>query len=114
MGLYPRKVKKTKIMKILDKNTISALQSLKCRLRQAEWEATHEVNAPMSRLELLESHVDSAGFSMRFANALSRRGIETIKQLLDTSEEELLAISSIGEPTIKAMHKRLKELGFHG
>lgn len=83
-------------------------------IEDAEWEAMHETNAPMSRMELLASHVDSAGFSMRFANAISRRGIETIQELLETPEEELLAMREVGESSIKAMYKRLKELGFHG
>jgi len=49
--------------------------------------------------------------SMRAYNCLYGMGIDTIKNLLKYSKEDLMGIKNLGKKTIAEIEKRLKEIG---
>jgi DNA-directed RNA polymerase subunit alpha len=58
-------------------------------------------NMPISELRL----------SMRTYNALRRTGIETVGQLLERTEEEILSLRNFGPKSYEELRQRLEELG---
>ncbi|MDZ4779246.1 MAG: DNA-directed RNA polymerase subunit alpha C-terminal domain-containing protein [Planctomycetia bacterium] len=62
--------------------------------------------------ERLEMSTAEIGLSVRTTNCLEERGIFTVEDLLNTSREDLLAISNFGEKTLDEVYKSLESIGF--
>ena len=61
------------------------------------------------RLELSTAEI---GLTVRTTNCLEERGIFTVKDLLNTTREDLLSISNFGEKTLEEVYKSLESIGF--
>lgn len=61
-----------------------------------------EYNMPLEKLE----------FSVRTFNCLKRGGVNTLGQLLEKSEEELMALRHFGEKSRQEVEERLQQLGY--
>ncbi|HZZ73530.1 MAG TPA: DNA-directed RNA polymerase subunit alpha C-terminal domain-containing protein [Pirellulales bacterium] len=53
------------------------------------------------------------GLTVRTTNCLEEKGIFTVKDLLNSSRDELLKISNFGEKTLDEVYKALEGVGFH-
>lgn len=62
--------------------------------------------------ERLEMSTAEIGLSVRTTNCLEERGIFTVEDLLNSSREDLLAISNFGEKTLDEVYKALESIGF--
>lgn len=62
------------------------------------------------RLDLSTAEI---GLTVRTTNCLEERGIFTVKDLLNTTREELLSISNFGEKTLEEVYKSLESIGFY-
>lgn len=75
---------------------------------------------PLSRLndemkslnERLEMSTAEIGLSVRTTNCLEERGIFTVRDLLNSKPDDLLAISNFGEKTLEEVYKALESIGF--
>ncbi len=66
---------------------------------------------PAQRL-LLDESVNEIGLPVRTTNHLEERGIFTVRELLNSSREDLLSISNFGDKTLDEVYKKLAEHGF--
>ncbi len=65
-----------------------------------------------SMAERLEMSTAEIGLSVRTTNCLEERGIFTVKDLLNCTRDDLLAISNFGEKTLEEVFKSLDVVGF--
>jgi len=49
---------------------------------------------------------------VRTTNCLEEKGIFTVRDLLNTTPEELLSISNFGEKTLEEVYAALEKIGF--
>ena len=69
------------------------------------------VEAPLeSRLGML---VSDLRMSLRANNCLHEAGIESLRDLVSRSREELLEVRNFGETTLQEIEEKLRELGLH-
>jgi len=73
--------------------------------------ATEE--ASKSQKEKLELSTAEIGLTVRTTNCLEERGIFTVRDLLNTTRENLLSISNFGEKTLEEVYKALENVGFY-
>ena len=72
--------------------------------------AEEEARNLNERLELSTAEI---GLTVRTTNCLEERGIFTVKDLLNTSRDDLLSISNFGEKTLEEVYKALESIGFY-
>jgi DNA-directed RNA polymerase subunit alpha len=60
----------------------------------------------------LEMSTAEIGLTVRTTNCLEERGIFTVRDLLNTTRNELLSISNFGEKTLDEVYKALEQIGF--
>lgn len=75
------------------------------RLRAAEEEAR-------GMQEKLEMSTAEIGLTVRTTNCLEEKGIFTVRDLLNSTREDLLSISNFGEKTLEEVYKSLESIGF--
>lgn len=76
---------------------------------------------PVSRLEentrVMSERLDMStaeiGLTVRTTNCLEERGIFTVRDLLNSTPEQLLSIANFGEKTLEEVYHRLEKFGFH-
>ncbi len=92
--------------------------SLNPFIGEASSKKTHEkeessaVNAEDQELnELLEGSVDVIELSSRAANCLKVANIQTIRELVSKTEDELLAVKNFGQKSLDEIKEKLDELG---
>ncbi len=66
-----------------------------------------------NRLEKLEMSTAEIGLSVRTTNCLEERGIFTVRDLLNCTRDDLLAISNFGEKTLEEVYLALEGIGFY-
>lgn len=69
-------------------------------------EASRNLN---ERLELSTAEI---GLTVRTTNCLEEKGIFTVRDLLNTTPDELMSISNFGEKTLEEVYKNLEAIGF--
>ena len=67
---------------------------------------------PERVIEKLGTPIAELGCSMRLYNALNRRGIEYIEQVLKMSDNELLRMRNFGNHCLKELTEKIKAFGF--
>ncbi len=75
------------------------------RLRAAE-------EAARGMQEKLEMSTAEIGLTVRTTNCLEEKGIFTVRDLLNSTREDLLSISNFGEKTLEEVYKSLEGIGF--
>lgn len=60
----------------------------------------------------LDMSTAEIGLSVRTTNCLEERGIFTVRDLLNSTRENLLSISNFGEKTLEEVYKALEKIGF--
>ena len=76
---------------------------------------------PLSRVEeesrsmeeRLELSTAEIGLTVRTTNCLEERGIFTVRDLLNCTRDDLLAISNFGEKTLEEVYLALEGIGFY-
>lgn len=61
----------------------------------------------------LEMSTAEIGLSVRTTNCLEERGIFTVRDLLNSSPDQLLSIANFGEKTLEEVYKALEKFGFY-
>lgn len=69
--------------------------------------------AARDRLEKLEMSTAEIGLTVRTTNCLEERGIFTVRDLLNCTKDDLLAISNFGEKTLEEVYLALEGIGFY-
>ena len=64
-----------------------------------------------SKLKKLETSIDDLDFSVRAYNCLKRAGINTLGDLTDKSELEMMKIRNLGKKSLKEVIDKIKEIG---
>ena len=63
--------------------------------------------------ERLEMSTAEIGLTVRTTNCLEERGIFTVRDLLNSTPEQLLSIANFGEKTLEEVYKSLEKIGFY-
>ena len=63
--------------------------------------------------EKLEMSTAEIGLSVRTTNCLEERGIFTVRDLLNCTRDDLLAISNFGEKTLEEVYRALEGIGLY-
>ena len=63
--------------------------------------------------ERLEMSTAEIGLTVRTTNCLEERGIFTVRDLLNSTRDDLLSISNFGEKTLEEVYKALENVGFY-
>lgn len=71
--------------------------------------AEEEARLLRERLELSTAEI---GLTVRTTNCLEERGIFTVRDLLNSTPDELLSISNFGEKTLEEVYTALANFGF--
>jgi DNA-directed RNA polymerase subunit alpha len=61
----------------------------------------------------LEMSTAEIGLSVRTTNCLEERGIFTVRDLLNSTPDQLLSIANFGEKTLEEVYKSLEKFGFY-
>lgn len=86
---------------IFDMGRPTARAATKAALREVSL-TTEQFNTPIEKLEL----------SVRAYNCLKRSGVSKVGEVLQMSEEELLAVKNFGRKSLDELQERLAALGF--
>lgn len=62
--------------------------------------------------EKLDLSTAEIGLMVRTTNCLEERGIFTVRDLLNTTRQELLSINNFGEKTLDEVYRALEKIGF--
>src|SRR5438132_9135147 len=63
--------------------------------------------------ERLEMSTAEIGLTVRTTNCLEERGIFTVRDLLNSTPDQLLSIANFGEKTLEEVYKALEKFGFY-
>ena len=63
--------------------------------------------------ERLEMSTAEIGLTVRTTNCLEEKGIFTVRDLLNSTPEQLLSIANFGEKTLEEVYKSLERFGFY-
>ena len=69
-------------------------------------------NARLTK-ERLEMSTAEIGLSVRTTSCLEERGIFTVRDLLNSTPDQLLCIANFGEKTLEEVYKSLEKFGFY-
>lgn len=72
--------------------------------------AEEDARNMQERLDLSAAEI---GLTVRTTNCLEERGIFTVRDLLNCTREDLLAISNFGEKTLEEVYLALENIGFY-
>ena len=72
----------------------------------------HDENSRLMQ-ERLEMSTAEIGLSVRTTNCLEERGIFTVRDLLNSTPDQLLSIANFGEKTLEEVYKALERFGFY-
>ena len=64
-----------------------------------------------SKLKKLETSIDDLDFSVRAYNCLKRAGINTLGDLTEKSELEMMKIRNLGKKSLKEVIDKIKDMG---
>ena len=64
-----------------------------------------------SKLKKLETSIDDLDFSVRAYNCLKRAGVNTLGDLTDKSEVEMMKIRNLGKKSLKEVIDKIKDMG---
>lgn len=71
-----------------------------------------EQNVDDSKTKALEMSIDELEFSVRAYNCLKRANINTLQDLTEKSENEMMKIRNLGKKSLKEVIDKVKEMGF--
>ncbi len=76
-------------------------------------DATGVMNAKQedSKLKKLETSIDDLDFSVRAYNCLKRAGVNTLGDLTEKSELEMMKIRNLGKKSLKEVMDKIKDMG---
>ncbi|MGO1712303.1 MAG: DNA-directed RNA polymerase subunit alpha, partial [Senegalia sp. (in: firmicutes)] len=60
---------------------------------------------------VLEMTIEELDLSVRSYNCLKRAGINTVEELTDKSEEDMMKVRNLGKKSLEEVEKKLKDLG---
>src|SRR5205085_6326047 len=69
--------------------------------------------ASKSQKTRLEMSTAEIGLTVRTTNCLEERGIFTVRDLLNSTPDQLLSIANFGEKTLEEVYKALEKFGFY-
>ena len=69
-------------------------------------------NVDDSKTKALEMSIDELEFSVRAYNCLKRANINTLQDLTEKSENEMMKIRNLGKKSLKDVIDKVKEMGF--
>ncbi len=69
--------------------------------------------ASRSMQQRLDMSTAEIGLTVRTTNCLEERGIFTVRDLLNSTADDLLSISNFGEKTLEEVYIALEKFGFH-
>jgi len=69
-------------------------------------------NAAKNLDDRLNMSTAEIGLTVRTTNCLEERGIFTVRDLLNSTREDLLKISNFGEKTLEEVYQSLENIGF--
>ena len=69
-------------------------------------------NVDDSKTKALEMSIDELEFSVRAYNCLKRANINTLQDLTQKSENEMMKIRNLGKKSLKEVIDKVKEMGF--
>ena len=72
--------------------------------------AEEDARNMQERLDLSAAEI---GLTVRTTNCLEERGIFTVRDLLNCTRDDLLAISNFGEKTLEEVYIALENIGFY-
>ncbi|MGN6545911.1 MAG: DNA-directed RNA polymerase subunit alpha C-terminal domain-containing protein [Aureliella sp.] len=72
-------------------------------------QAEEDARKMRERLDLSTAEI---GLAVRTTNCLEEKGIFTVRQLLNSTREDLLSISNFGEKTLEEVYQALEKIGF--
>ena len=64
-----------------------------------------------SKLKKLETSIDDLDFSVRAYNCLKRAGVNTLGDLTEKSELEMMKIRNLGKKSLKEVMDKIKDMG---
>ena len=62
--------------------------------------------------KILEMTIEELDLSVRSFNCLKRAGINTVDDLINKSEEEMLKVRNLGKKSFDEVREKLQSLGF--
>ena len=62
--------------------------------------------------KVLEMTIEELGLSVRSFNCLKRAGINTVEDLINKSEEEMMKVRNLGRKSLEEVMAKLNALGF--
>ena len=69
-------------------------------------------NVDDAKTKALEMSIDELEFSVRAYNCLKRANINTLQDLTEKSENEMMKIRNLGKKSLKEVIDKVKEMGF--
>ncbi|ERJ12361.1 DNA-directed RNA polymerase subunit alpha [Haloplasma contractile] len=87
---------------------LNVIVELNDKAKMAEFMVESEED---SKNKILEMSIDDLDLSVRSYNCLKRAGINTVHELSNTSEEDMMKVRNLGKKSLKEVKDKLNELG---
>lgn len=88
------------------------LENFATLTEHAQITETHVEQTDNETTAKINMQIDDLDLSVRSYNCLKRAGINTVGELLEKSEEEMLRVRNLGRKSLDEVHKKLTDLGF--
>ena len=75
-------------------------------------EETKEEKEETKKERVLEMPIEELELSVRSFNCLKRAGINTVDDLINKSEEEMMKVRNLGKKSFDEVKEKLQSLGF--
>ena len=71
----------------------------------------YELTEEDRRADLLNTEIEEMDFSVRTFNCLKRAGINTVQELTQKTEDEMIKIRNLGKKSLDEVKNKLEEMG---
>ena len=63
--------------------------------------------------KVLEMSIEELDLSVRSYNCLKRAGINTVADLCNKTEDDMMKVRNLGRKSLEEVHQKLEEMGLH-
>ena len=112
MNVYTNgSLKPEEAMALASKILISHLEIITNLSEIADMTGIMNAKQEDSKLKKLETSIDDLDFSVRAYNCLKRAGVNTLGDLTEKSELEMMKIRNLGKKSLKEVMDKIKDMG---
>ena len=76
-------------------------------------ESDNKTNEEANKSSVLQMSIDDLDLTVRSNNCLRRAGINTVEDIINKTEDELICVRNLGSKSLEEVKNKIEELGLH-